>query len=143
VVGTPFFVFTASQKRMPVVLMLVVLRWYICSLCGVPASYAPVPIRSLCGATFLFGVRCAGVIGCSVWFYRTPVVPWGARMPLRQASVIRQPAQPAVPADRFAPKIGEFFRVIGGTLAAAERQSVRLLGRAVGNPVCMVKQRRS
>src|SRR5688500_12733045 len=105
----------AGARRAAVVRRLVVQR------AGV------VPTRtdcSLCGATFLFGVRCAGVIGCGVWFRRPPVVPSGALMPQRQASVSAQPTQPAIPADRFARDPGFLNLILCSALAAAECQTV-------------------
>jgi hypothetical protein len=49
-VGTPLFVFTASQKHMPVVPVLVVLRSFKRPWCGMPASCTPVPAAGCTGA---------------------------------------------------------------------------------------------
>jgi hypothetical protein len=101
-----------------------VLWWYEGSWCGVHASCKPIPAARGARACLLFGVRCAGVLVCGVWFYRALVVPCGARMPLRHAKLSSQPTQPAVPADRCARKIVPILRWFCVALAAAERQPV-------------------
>jgi hypothetical protein len=76
------------------------------------------------------------VIVCCRWFRQTPVVQVWFRAGVvracgQPASVIRQPAQPAVPADRFAREIVRFLarcvmrlRLLNGNPLGARHQSL-------------------
>jgi hypothetical protein len=99
-------------------------------LCGLPV----VGSRVLCWAWFQIEARCAGrdrMLGvvpdqgplCRVWYHAGVVGGCGW-----QASDGDRSAEHAYAADRCAHEIVGFLKVVGGALAAADRQAVGRLG---------------